>query len=82
MVEREIIVKNGIFLRKYFLDVSQDEQRRRFAARIDDPLEHWKLSPMDTKSVRRWWGLRGGLSTSDQGHPHARGALVHRPRRQ
>jgi polyphosphate kinase len=55
VVEREIIVKNGIILRKYFLDVSQDEQRRRFAARIDDPLKHWKLSPMDTESVRRWW---------------------------
>ncbi|MGA8628645.1 MAG: polyphosphate kinase 2, partial [Pseudolabrys sp.] len=55
VVEREMIVKNGIILRKYFLDVSQDEQRRRFAARIDNPLKHWKLSPMDTESVRRWW---------------------------
>jgi polyphosphate kinase len=55
VVERELIVKNGIILRKYFLDVSQDEQRRRFEARIDDPVKHWKLSPMDTESVRRWW---------------------------
>ena len=55
VVEREMIVKNGIILRKYFLDVSQDEQRRRFAARIDDPVKHWKLSPMDTELVRRWW---------------------------
>ena len=55
IVEREMIVKNGIFLRKYFLDVSQDEQRRRFEARINDPVKHWKLSPMDTESVRRWW---------------------------
>ena len=54
-VEREVIVSNGIFLRKYFLDVSQDEQRRRFEARIKDPVKHWKLSPMDTESVRRWW---------------------------
>ena len=50
-----MIVKNGIMLRKYFLDVSQDEQRRRFEARINDPIKHWKLSPMDTESVRRWW---------------------------
>ena len=49
------IVRNGIILLKYFLDVSQDEQRRRFEARITDPLKHWKLSPMDTESVRRWW---------------------------
>jgi polyphosphate kinase len=55
MVEREMIVSNGIILRKYFLDVSQDEQRRRFEARINDPVKHWKLSPMDTESVRRWW---------------------------
>jgi polyphosphate kinase 2 len=54
-VEREIAVNMGIILRKYFLDVSQDEQRRRFEARIKDPLKHWKLSPMDTESVRRWW---------------------------
>ena len=55
VVERELIVKNGIILRKYFLDVSQDEQRRRFEARIEDQVKHWKLSPMDTESVRRWW---------------------------
>jgi polyphosphate kinase 2 len=54
-VEREIVVKMGIILRKYFLDVSQDEQRRRFEARIKKPVKHWKLSPMDTESVRRWW---------------------------
>jgi polyphosphate kinase len=55
VVEQEMIVHNGIILRKYFLDVSQDEQRRRFEARINDPVKHWKLSPMDTESVRRWW---------------------------
>jgi polyphosphate kinase 2 len=53
-VEREL-VNNGIILLKYFLDVSQDEQRRRFEARIEDPVKHWKLSPMDVESVRRWW---------------------------
>ena len=52
--EKEV-VDNGITLLKYFLDVSQDEQRRRFADRIEDPVKHWKLSPMDTESVRRWW---------------------------
>ena len=53
-VER-VLVSNGIILIKYFLDVSQDEQRRRFEARIEDPIKHWKLSPMDVESVRRWW---------------------------
>jgi polyphosphate kinase 2 len=53
-VEREVI-HNGIILLKYFLDVSQAEQRRRFEARLADPVKHWKLSPMDVESVRRWW---------------------------
>ena len=52
--EREIVA-DGVFLIKYFLDVGQDEQRRRFRERIDDPVKHWKLSPMDTESVRRFW---------------------------
>ena len=52
--EREI-VNNGIILLKYFLDVSQDVQRQRFEARIEDPVKHWKLSPMDVELVRRWW---------------------------
>jgi polyphosphate kinase len=54
-VERDVVVQNGVILRKYFLDISQDEQRRRFEARIEDPVKHWKLSPMDVESVRRWW---------------------------
>ena len=54
LAEREI-TDQGFILLKYFLDVSQDEQRRRFEARIEDPVKHWKLSPMDRESVRRWW---------------------------
>jgi polyphosphate kinase 2 len=53
-VEREII-DEGIILIKYFFDVSQAEQERRFLARITDPMRHWKLSPMDVESWRRWW---------------------------
>jgi polyphosphate kinase len=53
-VEREVI-NNGIILLKYFLDVSQAEQHRRFTGRITDAVKHWKLSPMDIESVRRWW---------------------------
>ncbi|MDX1421775.1 MAG: polyphosphate kinase 2 [Kiloniellales bacterium] len=53
-IERQI-VESGIILIKYFLDVTQAEQRRRFEARRNNPVKHWKLSPMDTESVRRWW---------------------------
>lgn len=52
--ERELI-DSGIRLIKYFFDVSQEEQHRRFMARIEDPLKHWKLSPMDVESWQRWW---------------------------
>jgi polyphosphate kinase 2 len=52
--ERELAIE-GIILVKYFFDVSQEEQERRFQARITDPLRHWKLSPMDVESWQRWW---------------------------
>ncbi len=40
---------------KLWLEVGMDEQERRFEARINDPLRHWKLSPMDLESYRRWY---------------------------
>lgn len=49
------IVESGVLLLKYFLDVSEEEQERRFKKRIEDPLRQWKLSPMDIESYRRWW---------------------------
>jgi polyphosphate kinase 2 len=52
--EQELI-REGIHLIKYFFDVSREEQERRFLARATDPMRHWKLSPMDVESWRRWW---------------------------
>ncbi|MDJ0951995.1 MAG: polyphosphate kinase 2 [Alphaproteobacteria bacterium] len=52
--ERELVL-DGIILIKYFFDVSQEEQWRRFERRAEDPLRHWKLSPMDVESAARWW---------------------------
>jgi len=49
------IVDAGIILMKYWLEVGKKEQQRRFEARIKDPLRHWKLSPMDLESFRRWY---------------------------
>ena len=49
------IVDGGIRLIKIWLEVGQEEQERRFDARINDPLRQWKLSPMDLKSYRRWY---------------------------
>ncbi|MFZ2079995.1 MAG: polyphosphate kinase 2 [Xanthobacteraceae bacterium] len=53
-VER-YIVDAGITLIKIWLEVGQEEQERRFDARINDPLRQWKLSPMDVESFRRWY---------------------------
>lgn len=50
-----LMVENGILLIKYWLEVSNEEQERRFAARIEDPMRQWKLSPMDLPSRTRWY---------------------------
>jgi polyphosphate kinase 2 len=49
------IVDNGIRLIKYWLEVSNKEQKHRFEARIDDRLRQWKLSAMDLPSRQRWY---------------------------
>lgn len=51
----QYIVDGGIILIKYWLEAGMEEQEKRFAARIDDPLRQWKLSPMDVESYRRWY---------------------------
>src|SRR5499433_118775 len=54
LFEREVI-NSGITLIKVWLEVGMEEQDRRFAARISDPLRQWKLSPMDLESYGRWY---------------------------
>jgi polyphosphate kinase len=49
-----MLVEDGIILLKYWFSVSDDEQERRFQARIDDPMRRWKLSPMDLQSREHW----------------------------
>ncbi len=49
------IVDDGITLIKYWLEVSEPEQKRRFEARIADPVRQWKLSPTDLCSRSRWF---------------------------
>ena len=51
----EAFVRSGIILIKYWFEVSQEEQTRRFISRIDDGRKIWKLSPMDLESHRRWY---------------------------
>jgi len=49
------LVDGGTTLIKIWLEVSNEEQERRFQARIDDPVRQWKLSPMDLPSRSRWY---------------------------
>lgn len=49
-----MLVRSGIILLKYWFSVSNEEQERRFQARIHTPMKRWKLSPMDLEDRRRW----------------------------
>ncbi|MDO5719605.1 MAG: polyphosphate kinase 2 [Actinomycetaceae bacterium] len=50
----QMLVEDGIHLRKYWFSVSDQMQLKRFKKRLDDPLRQWKLSPMDLESITRW----------------------------
>ena len=68
----QYVIDAGIILIKYWLEVGQEEQERRFKARIEDPLRQWKLSPMDVESFRRWYEFSAArdlmLKNSDSRH--------------
>ena len=49
-----MLVRSGIRLFKYWFSVTRDEQLRRFKSRENEPLKHWKLSPIDRKSLNMW----------------------------
>lgn len=75
-IEKEII-GNGIILLKYWLEVSDKEQERRFRARIDDPVRQWKLSAMDLPSRQRWYDYSRARRDARR-HRHGDLALAHR----
>jgi polyphosphate kinase 2 len=50
----QMLIDDGIMLRKYWFSVSDNEQLRRFRSRHSDPVRRWKLSPMDVESINRW----------------------------
>jgi len=54
-IVEKFIVESGIILIKFWLEVSDKEQKRRFEARVIDPLRQWKLSPMDLPSRTKWF---------------------------
>jgi len=50
----QMLVEDGILLRKYWFSVSDEEQQRRFRSRLKDPVRQWKLSTIDLESITRW----------------------------
>ena len=50
----QMLIEDGILLRKYWFSVSDAEQERRFKDRMSNPMKRWKLSPMDLQSIARW----------------------------
>jgi polyphosphate kinase len=53
-IMENIVIDSGVTLIKYWLEVSMEEQTKRFEARMHDPRKIWKLSPMDLESHRLW----------------------------
>jgi polyphosphate kinase len=49
-----MIVRSGVLLIKYYLDVSRDEQRKRLEQRASDPLAQWKISPIDAHALEKF----------------------------
>jgi len=54
-IVEKFIIDGGVQLIKIWLEVSPEEQKKRFIARIQDPMRHWKLSPTDLESIRLWY---------------------------
>ncbi|MEZ5830132.1 MAG: polyphosphate kinase 2 [Dongiaceae bacterium] len=49
-----MLVRSGIKLLKYYLDISRDEQKKRLSDRRKDPLKQWKVSPIDAQALKHW----------------------------
>jgi len=50
----QMLVRSGVKLFKYYLDISKDEQKKRLQARRQDPLKQWKISPIDKVALKHW----------------------------
>ena len=75
----KIMTDNGIRLIKYWLEVKEEEQARRFEARIEDPLRQWKLSPTDLEFTPALVRLFPGPRPDAGRDRYVLGAVAHRP---
>lgn len=68
-----MLVKSGIQLLKYYLDISKAEQKERMEARREDPLKQWKISPIDAKAIEKWSAYSKARDTMFERTNHKRG---------
>ncbi|HTQ13403.1 MAG TPA: polyphosphate kinase 2 [Rhizomicrobium sp.] len=50
----QMLIRDGLHIRKYYLDIDRREQKKRLKARRDDPLKQWKISPVDEAAQAHW----------------------------
>ena len=50
----DLLIRSGLKLLKYYLDISRKEQKKRLADRKQDPLKQWKISPVDDVAIKHW----------------------------
>ncbi|MBU6298135.1 MAG: polyphosphate kinase 2 [Alphaproteobacteria bacterium] len=69
----DLLVHDGLHLRKYYLDISKSEQKTRLAARRKDPLKQWKISPVDEAALKNWNPYTKARNEMFErtSHPHA-----------
>ena len=80
-IEKQL-VDDGIILIKYWLEVSPEEQARRFAARLTDRRRQWKLSALDLPSRAKWFDIDGPRHHARGDRPQAHAVVHRRVRRQ
>jgi polyphosphate kinase 2 len=49
-----MLLRAGITVIKYYLDISRSEQKKRLEERVHDPLKQWKVSPIDQQAIKKW----------------------------
>ena len=51
---KEMLVRSGVKLLKYYLDISKAEQKKRLEDRKSNRLKQWKVSPIDDQALKHW----------------------------
>ncbi len=74
-----MLARDGIHLRKYYLDITKKEQKKRLAAREDSPLKRWKISPIDAVASKKWHDYSKARDAMFErtSHPAAPWRIVH-----